>query len=290
VILALAACAPRSVVEPIDPQSLEKTREWSGGFTCAVFRSDGTLLAGTSGGEVLDGEIRKTAASAGIGSIAPDGTLGDFQGRVHAGGAAWKGHEGTVWAVAPGGVASSGADGVTRIWRGSEAVATIEGTHSDHNVLVPAPGGRLVTCMQDGSVGIFDREGREVARLSSGRPMVGAALASDGRTLFVGTMDGMVEVWDLPTREKVREFPTGGGRFLVPMALTPDDRLLVLGDGPVLRVFEAATGKRRATRRAHRSAICSVAASPDGRRIATVSADGMLILWEAKAGPASAEK
>lgn len=101
----------------------------------------------------------------------------------------------------------------------------------------------------------------------------GLAFAPDGRTLASIGNDPQVKVWD--TR-------TGLGRRTVPLhfnsrnvkqsvASSPDGQTLAAGEGPAVRLYDAATGKPGPVLEGHTSQINALAFSPDGKQIVSAS-------------------
>ncbi len=85
--------------------------------------------------------------------------------------------------------------------------------------------------------------------------------------------------WDAPPPE--RYVPTGHRSPL--LALSADGRKAACADGAAVRLWEAGTGRESAAL-VHPAAVCSLAFSADGRRLASGALDGAVRLWDAEAG------
>jgi WD40 repeat protein len=103
--------------------------------------------------------------------------------------------------------------------------------------------------------------------------------APDGKSLVMGTYSGLHLV-DITTR---KDNHTYASRLCVgkTATFTPDGKLLLLGhyDGTI-RIIEAATGNIVRDVPAHEEAVMTLALSPDGKTLASGSADTTVLLWD----------
>jgi WD40 repeat protein len=106
---------------------------------------------------------------------------------------------------------------------------------------------------------------------------------ADGRWLF--SIDGKGQAiwwWDTVTWQPAREFVQDRTvRRLWAAAVSPDSRLLAVGDTGIVRWFDARTGELLTTRSdVHRHPVRGIAFSGDGTRAVSVSEDGTIAIWE----------
>ncbi|HEY6746371.1 MAG TPA: helix-turn-helix domain-containing protein [Mycobacteriales bacterium] len=114
------------------------------------------------------------------------------------------------------------------------------------------------------------------------------AVTPDGRTVAAGGADGLVRLWDVPTRRLVGTLTGSAGRQPTVFAVTiaPDGRTLAAGgsDGR-LRLWSLADRSRPRLLAAVTGAtgplptVFAAAYSPDGRTLAAGGADGVVRLW-----------
>lgn len=150
---------------------------------------------------------------------------------------------------------------------------------------VSADGQRLFTASQDLSVRVWDRHGRELARLIGAKEKICClAPAPDGRSLLVGGHESGIALWDLARIAVVRRFQghAGGVRAL---AWLPDGAsFLSAGADRVIRQWAAATGKEQRTFSKHGGEVYALALAPSGKQFASGSWDKSIHLWDLKTG------
>ncbi len=126
-------------------------------------------------------------------------------------------------------------------------------------------------------------------RFRAGGPVAELVFSADGSELVshVATSTGdRVTVWDAATGERLRTgVPprTAGTRVRWGASSVPGTDLgVVIGPDGTAVVRDFAAKQDRARLAGHAARVTAVAASPDGRRLATASADGLIRTWDAR--------
>jgi WD40 repeat protein len=100
-----------------------------------------------------------------------------------------------------------------------------------------------------------------------------------GATLASAGADGKVLLWNLAEGKVAQTFAPEA--IIRALAFSPDGTLFAAGgDGNVVYVWEAATGKLKTKLEGHTDWIWSLAFTPDGKQLASGSSDGSVILWD----------
>jgi WD40 repeat protein len=164
-----------------------------------------------------------------------------------------------------------------------------DGLGNQGGLLFSADGQTLIVAVDsEGLLECWDfRSMRRVGEMRDGRrirvsgSVEALALSSDGRALATAGPSGVVQLWDLSSRTKLREFRHRGSG-VGPMAFSPDGKTLVGGtiDGR-LHFWNVASGSEIAALAAHVSSCRSISFSPDGRCLATAEVADMIKVWPA---------
>ena len=115
-------------------------------------------------------------------------------------------------------------------------------------------------------------------------PITAVAFTPAGGSLLVGSSGRIVE-WDLARKSVVRELDGVAGS-VNSMLFSPDGKLLSVAGGKAfssgeIRLYDAQAGlKPLATLAAHKEVILNQAFSPDSKRLATVSFDKTVEIWD----------
>src|SRR5262249_16033168 len=111
------------------------------------------------------------------------------------------------------------------------------------------------------------------------------AFSSDGRTLAVGTNDGVNVLYDARTGRKKAELGSAGPPSIQDVDFSPDGRLLASArlDGSTV-VWDVKSEVALLSLKGESAADFAVRFSPDGKLIAVGDISGPVVLWDARTG------
>ncbi len=139
-------------------------------------------------------------------------------------------------------------------------------------------GQRIVTASVDGTVQVWNKEGKLLADLKGGHDSVieSAAFSPNGQRIVIISEynDGIAKVWDI--KGNLLEFDQDGSYA----TFSPDSQyILTSGNTPKVWDIE---GNLLLKLKGHQESIFMAVFSPDGQRIVTASADGTAKVWDLK--------
>lgn len=107
-----------------------------------------------------------------------------------------------------------------------------------------------------------------------------AAFSPDGRLLAVGSMDGVVGLWDVNTVKLLHRCTSYGMGWVHAVAFSPNGRWVVAGgNGPGLHVWEAETGLHQGKYTGQKGAVRALAFTPDGHLI-SAGDNSAIHIWD----------
>ncbi len=107
------------------------------------------------------------------------------------------------------------------------------------------------------------------------------AFSLDGKILASSAGDHTVRIWDVADRRE-RLSINSGGRTLSALSISPDGRLLALGDrvSPAVRIWDLTTGQETESLIGARGAVVALAFYPDGSTLAAADLQGFVTFWD----------
>ena len=281
---------------------------------CA-FSSDGLLLASARDDSMIRLLDAKTGTElviltghtepASSCTFSPDGTIlvssgGDrtvrlWDARTGEGKAVFEGHTNIVesCAFSPDGrtLATASQDTTLRLWD----AYTLEGqapihVHTDEiKELVFSPNGRtVVSSSLDNTIRFWDTRTGNTKMVSMSHTWQGrnSVIAPDASVMATYSKDDTLLLWDTRTgKEKV----AAGDSNAEPWVFSPDGVTLASGDGydpTSLLLWDIPAGVKKAVLDDHTDTVYDCVFSPDGRTLASASADRTLRLWDSGTGEA----
>ncbi|HCF26120.1 MAG TPA: hypothetical protein DEV81_02590 [Cyanobacteria bacterium UBA11049] len=251
-----------------------------------LWKRDGTLLRSLTGHQAVIHSVAFSPDGESIASTSGDKTvkLWNLDGTLLK---TFQGHRGAVRDVAfspdGGSIASVSDDNTIRLWRVHPSFMKSLNRHREGIWRIAFnPEGSLLASVAGNEVKLWWRDGTLLKTFIEDDPsLLSLAFSPDGNTLALVGSRGDVRLRNLATQKRTFLQAPGSGLFGV--AFSNDGHSLVTGGTvPTLNVWQRnATGQFQLQQKipAHKSRIWNVAASPDGKFIASASTDGTVKLW-----------
>jgi WD40 repeat protein/Tfp pilus assembly protein PilF len=170
---------------------------------------------------------------------------------------------------------------------------------SGHGLAISAiafsPNGQFVLTASDEPAAILWSvdEGKEIRKFEVhendaplGNAVISVAFLPDGNSIVTGSSDKTVRIWDVHTGREIRRLTDS--MAIGSLSVSPDGGLIATAGGGIgarsAHLWDTRSGKNIRSFDGHADAVRAVAFSPDGKRLATASADRTARLWDIATG------
>lgn len=112
-----------------------------------------------------------------------------------------------------------------------------------------------------------------------------STFSKDGKTLYVGTMEGNIQLWDPESGQKVGEFKNAHTSAVNSLAFSADGNRMASCSGDfTIRLWDFDVVLQSRDFEGHDGAVWTAAFSPDGSKIVSASADRTVKVWQRETG------
>ena len=169
-----------------------------------------------------------------------------------------------------------------------EATATFRGHTKDITSLAFSPDGKtLASSGKDSKVLLWNvATGKNALLLTEHDGNVFyVGFSHDGKTFATGSWDETVKLWDAKTGSLKNTIIEKGIAGVSSVAFSPKDSTIAVGGYDIIRLWDLQTKTHIRSFKGHSRSISSIAFSPDGNTLATVSdrSDDTIMLWDLQA-------
>ncbi|MBT6493402.1 MAG: hypothetical protein HOL01_02510, partial [Planctomycetaceae bacterium] len=178
---------------------------------------------------------------------------------------------------------SGSYDKTIKVWQSLSPrispIVTLREHASDTRFAIFSPDGRkLITSGHDEQIIVWNTTTGTIIRRWAGSEeydISSGALSSDGKLLATGTTgDGLVRLWDINSGREVGRLPVPPNEETRTMTFSPDGKFLIAGMRQSMTVYVWDVAEREELHKLpHPLGIDGVAVSPDGKTLATSTAD-----------------
>ena len=202
-------------------------------------------------------------------------------------------------------VTSSFEDGVVQVWNmenGQEILKIDAHEGRVYQAIFSSDGKQIATSSVDNTAKIWDADtGQELLSVTGhGEGFVGPfagildiTFSPDGSRIATAGADGVAKIWDTSTGDELLVLTVSDTRTefgLTRIQYSPDGRLIATASGRTgedntyARIWDAETGEELHVLTTPQFNMWGIAFDPDGKRLVTTGASGVIKIWDIKTG------
>jgi WD40 repeat protein len=181
-------------------------------------------------------------------------------------------------------LASASWDGTVKLWHLNDKtekyalIKTLNGHSGGVWKVAISPEGKIVSTGRDGTLKLWDRNGRLLKTLTGHRAEVRSVVFSpDGQLIASSSFDKTVKLWSKDGTLKRTIQNTDG---VIAVTFSPDGQKLAFGGVDHAVKLWTVDGTLLQTFKGHSLEVRGIAFSPDGKLLASASADATIKLWK----------
>jgi WD40 repeat protein len=176
-------------------------------------------------------------------------------------------------------IATASDDGSARLWRVADGqpLSSLVGHKGPVEAVAFSPGGVVVaTAGEDHTVRLWSSQGAQTLGVLAEHKdrVVDVAISPDGKRLAAVGWDGLLQLWTMQQKGAVPERAVPGKGRWFSVDFSPDSTSVVAAGERGVILFRAADGSEIATIEGPASSAVEARFTPDGKMIASASADG----------------
>ncbi len=183
-------------------------------------------------------------------------------------------------------IVSSGSDRTIIVWdtKTSKPHFKLDAGCAVHALALSADGKTLYSAGDDNLIRRWDIANRKQTGSFKGHEDTIVSLSLHGDTLVSGGLDKSIRTWNVTSTEQKRLLPRSQGDSDALAVTRTGDLVATAGFNNTIRIFEAGTGKEVIPAVGLPAGLIGLTLSADSKRLAGITADGQVLVWDPKAG------
>jgi WD40 repeat protein/uncharacterized caspase-like protein len=155
--------------------------------------------------------------------------------------------------------------------------------HTDpvFKVIYSPDGQKIATASNDGTVKIWNTEGKLLNTLDNKHAIYAIAFSVNGQTLAAGDNDGKIQLWNIADGSLIKTLKAHQA-LINSLSFSPDGKILAsASDDKTVKIWDVNSGLKKLDLTGHLEEVIGVSFSPDSKTIASASEDNTINIWDA---------